>query len=307
MWRHGIVLEKDTKMLRYQLYRFSKWVKYGGFLACIISLFSDQPLFSYLSFLSLFLVLQFALSCSVFFCSIALLLGLIVIRKRYGGDLPSVDTFVSSVAYDLPFEGAWAVVNGGITEQTSHAWNIPVERYAYDFLHMRQGRSYCGDERKPESYYCYGKTILAPADGVVVKVKDKWTDSLLFGNGRFFSLSGHVAGNSVLIKHAEGEYSFMAHLKKDSILVHKGDHVLRGQKIAQCGNTGNSTEPHLHFHLQNGKSFYTSVGLPIRFSALDLQSCEQYSQMDSRPVMPSDRIPKGYISRGYIVQNTARE
>ena len=290
-------------MFLYTLSVFSKWAKYVGLLAFLISLFSEQALFSYLTLLTLFVVLEIALNFSMFSCSIAMLLGLLVIRKRYKNNLPSVETFESSVIYDLPFEGAWETVNGGFTPEYSHSWNIPGQRYAYDFLLMKQGRSYFGDARKVESYYCYGKPILSPADGVVVTVRNRSLDSLILGKDRFFSRSSHIAGNYLVVKHAQGEYSLMAHLKKDSILVNEGDHVQRGQTLAQCGNTGNSTEPHLHFHLQSGPNFYTSVGLPLRFSGIALKPCEQYTHMDKRPVMPADGIPKGYISRGYTVQN----
>ncbi|NLE16323.1 MAG: M23 family metallopeptidase [Spirochaetales bacterium] len=290
-------------MFLYRLFVFSKWAKYIGFLSYILSLFSDHILFSHLTLFVLFVVVEIALNASVFFGSIAIICGMLVIKLRYGNSLPSVETHTSKVTYSLPFEGAWAVVNGGFTQAYSHSWNIPVQRYAYDFVQLHEGRSYTGNERDVERYHCYGKAILSPADGVVMKVNNRSNDSLILGKGRYFNQSNHIAGNYVLVKHAEDQYSLMAHLKKDSILVQVGEKVVRGQQLAQCGNTGNSTEPHLHFHLQNGPHFYTSVGLPIRFSDLALQPCPQYSLMDERPVMPLSSMPEGFISRGYIVQN----
>lgn len=290
-------------MVLYRLSVFSKWIKYVGVLSYLISLFSDAVLFSYLTLLSLFVVVEIALNASLFFGSIALLWGMLVIRWRHGNNLPSVDTYTSDVTYTLPFEGAWVVVNGGFTQPYSHAWNIPVQRYAYDFLQLEKGRSFVGNEQKVENYHCYGKAIVAPADGVVVRVNNRSNDSLILGKGRFFNRSNHIAGNYAIVKHAEEQYSLMAHLQKDSILVKAGEKVVRGQILARCGNTGNSTEPHLHFHLQNGPNFYTSVGLPIRFQGITQHVCPQYSLMDRRPVMPVSTILEGYISRGYIVQN----
>ncbi|NIR50220.1 M23 family metallopeptidase [candidate division KSB1 bacterium] len=72
-------------------------------------------------------------------------------------------------------------------------------------------------------------------------------------------------GNFVVIKHAEDEYSFLAHLLKKSICVKKGERVRQGQLIGLCGNSGHLTEPHLHFHIQDRANFYTSVSLPIQF------------------------------------------
>ncbi|HPE94412.1 MAG TPA: M23 family metallopeptidase, partial [Sphaerochaeta sp.] len=171
---------------------------------------------------------------------------------------------------------------------------------------MESGRSCSGNEREVGSYYCYDCydwAILSPAGGVVVKVNNRSNDSLILGKGRYFNRSNHIAGNYVIVKHAEDQYSLMAHLKKDSMLVKAGERVVRGQKLARCGNSGNSTEPHLHFHLQNGPNFFTSVGLPIRFSDITIQPCPRYVQMDGRPVMSLSSIPDGFISRGYIVQN----
>jgi murein DD-endopeptidase MepM/ murein hydrolase activator NlpD len=58
----------------------------------------------------------------------------------------------------------------------------------------------------------------------------------------------------------------LAHLKRGSVRVKTGDTVKRGQEIGRCGHSGNSTEPHLHFQFQSGKSFYFSNGLPVKFS-----------------------------------------
>ena len=111
-------------MFLYKLSVFSKWAKYIGLLSYILSLFSDYVLFSYLTLFALFVVVEIALNASVFFGSIALLWGMLVIKRRYKNNLPSVETFSSSVIYSLPFEGPWAVVNGGFTREYSHSQNI---------------------------------------------------------------------------------------------------------------------------------------------------------------------------------------
>jgi len=72
-------------------------------------------------------------------------------------------------------------------------------------------------------------------------------------------------GNYVVIRHAGGEYSHYAHLKQGSVRVKTGDAVKRGQGIAQLGQTGNSTEPHLHFQLTDGPDPLYSRGVPILF------------------------------------------
>jgi len=101
-----------------------------------------------------------------------------------------------------------------------------------------------------------------------------------------------LRGNFIVIKHAEKEYSLYAHLAPKSVVVSKGGRVLQGQIIAKCGNSGNTSEPHLHFQLQTGKSFFTSAGLPIYFTNI---------KTNKKPM-----LAKGnglYIERGLEVEN----
>ena len=77
-------------------------------------------------------------------------------------------------------------------------------------------------------------------------------------------------GNYIVIKHHEQEYSEICHLLKDSITVKEGDSVKGRQVIAKCGNSGNTSEPHIHFQIQRGQSFYLSPGLPIFFQNIQV-------------------------------------
>ena len=74
-------------------------------------------------------------------------------------------------------------------------------------------------------------------------------------------------GNFVVIDHGNGEYSFLAHFKKNSIIVTENQRVQAGQFIGQCGNSGRFTEPHLHYHLQNSKIWGKGEGLPTQFTS----------------------------------------
>ena len=63
-----------------------------------------------------------------------------------------------------------------------------------------------------------------------------------------------------------------------------GDLVKRYQKLAECGNSGNTTEPHIHFHVQNSRGFVSSAGLPIEFKDIKVDKVEDYNRYDSRPI-----------------------
>jgi hypothetical protein len=229
---------------------------------------------------------------------------MIIIPIRYGAQLPSASNYQCKAKYSLPFKEAWTVVNGGIDKATSHSWDIPTQRYAYDFLKLDEnGKSFQGEHTKSSNYYCYGKEILAPADGEVIKVASGYSDSLILGNGQVDCSAHDICGNHILIRHADREYSLLAHLEPNSISVKKGDIVKRGQCIARCGNSGNSSEPHLHFQLQDGMSIFGSAGLPIEFEEIEVKPTPSYSAFDPRPLPPAIDKQGKYISRSHNVWN----
>ncbi|MXV63260.1 peptidoglycan DD-metalloendopeptidase family protein [Natronorubrum sp. JWXQ-INN-674] len=194
------------------------------------------------------------------------MVGHIPILARHRGRLPSPATYESDVDYRLPLEGSWTVVNGSPDREYSHSWGILTQRYAYDFVITDDdGRTHEGERSLPEDYYCFGEPILAPADGVVVSVRNDHRDYHRT-DGRMDPFQRSILGNNVILRHADDEYSVLAHLERGSVAVDPGDRVERGQRIARCGNSGNTTEPHLHFHVQDHPNFFLGAGLPIRFA-----------------------------------------
>jgi len=231
-------------------------------------------------------------------------MGMIVPYFRNNFKLPSKENYVLKGNYILPFTGKWTVVNGGLTKKLSHSWGIVPQRYAYDFIIVDdEGKSSSGDRRSLNSY-CYDKDIIAPADGKVVALRDRYKDSFVDGKNAYCDAS-HIAGNYIVIKHNDSEYSTIAHFIPGSLKVKKGDVVKQGQVIGKCGNSGNSSEPHIHFQLQSGKSFFLSAGLPIAFTDIETQQKENYSVLDKRPCNDNLQAEgsKSYIARGLEVQN----
>jgi len=188
-------------------------------------------------------------------------------EKLFGCPILEAPKYKQKGDYILPVTGEWYVVNGGIVEKTSHSWDIPSQRFAYDLLKRGDNRrSFGGNGRRLDDYVCFDAPILSPADGVVVKVRDGIRDAPSVGTFWMDWLTRNLAGNSVLLRHAEGEYCLLAHLKCGSVRVKSGQTVKQGEEIARCGHSGNSTEPHLHFQFQNRESFYFSSSLPVRFT-----------------------------------------
>ena len=102
--------------------------------------------------------------------------------------------------------------------------------------------------------------MLAPADGTVIEVIGGVHDNAP-GSMNPYS----AVGNCVVIQHRKEEVSVLAHLKRGSIVVKVGDDVKRGQLLGKCGNSGNSSEPHLHYHLQNSPVLQDGLGIQCAF------------------------------------------
>lgn len=147
------------------------------------------------------------------------------------------------LSISLPFMGKWTV-NQGYDGEITHKddW-----RHALDFvLTDATGREYRGDGLIADDYYCFGKNIIAPADGYVVDVIDGIADNLV-GDMDLV----HNWGNTIVIQHVFGLCTQMSHIRMGTIEVNKGDFVQKGQVIGKVGNSGRSPYPHLHFQIQN--------------------------------------------------------
>ena len=284
-----------------KLFSIISKLKWLGLLG-LPTLFSDWHVWKLLWLFWLFGIVEILMTLPVFLQSLRQIVGVIVADAK-NKPMPDKDNFIPRTKYSLPFHGEWVAVNGGVTKEFSHSWEINSQRYAYDFIILNnEGKSYSGDATMPTNYFCYGKEILAPADGVVVEVRKDCGDSIIMGGGKLDPFIKDIRGNYIVIKHSENEYSCLAHLMPDSITVCVGEQVKRKQQIARCGNSGNTSEPHLHFQIQNGKDFFFSAGLPIHFENIIAMPQAQYSKYDPRPV-PKETHGADFIFRGQCVKN----
>jgi murein DD-endopeptidase MepM/ murein hydrolase activator NlpD len=161
----------------------------------------------------------------------------------------------------LPFKGKWLVFWGGDTKELNYHHDTPNQRFAFDFIGVGEdGKTHKGEGKTNEDYYAFGREVIAPADGVVTDVINGVRDNVP-GSMNPYS----AVGNAVIIQHRESEVSVLAHLKLDSIKVKAGDKVTAGQLIGLCGNSGNSSEPHLHYHLQNTPVIQDGTGIKCIF------------------------------------------
>ena len=164
----------------------------------------------------------------------------------------------------LPFTGEWTVFWGGDTKEQNYHVVAKMQKNAFDIIITDQtNKSYKMDGKNNEDYYAFGKDILAPCDGEVVFAVDGVKDNT---PGTMNTM--HTLGNSVLLKTQDNEYVLFAHFKQGSVKVKQRDKLKTGQLIAQCGNSGNSSEPHLHFHIQDEENFNKATGIKCFFDNL---------------------------------------
>jgi hypothetical protein len=188
----------------------------------------------------------------------------------------------SAVAISPPVRGEWAAFNGPSNASGHRRLVLALDghtasgqRFAIDFLQVDSA----GNSRRPgtdasknSNYYAWGTELLAVADGVVAATKDSIPENVPGGRAVKIDLTT-VGGNFVGIDIGGGKYALYAHVQPGSLRVKVGDRVKRGQVIALLGNSGNSTEPHVHFQIADGPSFLAAEGLPYATDFEVLGNC----------------------------------
>jgi hypothetical protein len=193
------------------------------------------------------------------------------------------ESYATASHLRLPFEDDWYVYWGGRSVAENYHVEARDQRYAYDFVVVHEGSTHRKDGSANAHYYAFGRPIVAPAGGMVVAMTNDVPDNR---PGLMNALQ--PLGNHVVIAHGNGEFSFMAHFQRGTVLVRSGEIVARGQVLARCGNSGNSSEPHLHYHLQDTSTFGKGDGLPAQFEGFAL---------DGQPTL------RGEPTRGRMIEH----
>ncbi len=162
----------------------------------------------------------------------------------------------NQVPMSLPVEGQWRVLWGGETRATSKYFGDRVSHNAREFvISNRFGKTYRDEGRRNNDFFAFGKPVLAPAAGKVVAVVKGVEDNQPHSPNPFDRL-----GNAVMIEHATNEFSVIGHLMFESVRVRVGQEVQARQLIGQCGNSGDSSQPSVYFHLQDSPNILSGSG-----------------------------------------------
>ncbi len=167
----------------------------------------------------------------------------------------------NAVKLGLPVKDAWFVFWGGDTKALNYHVIDESQRRAFDFVVVdADGRTHRGDGTKNEDYLAWGREIVAPADGVIAEAIDGVRDNEPGKMNPYATI-----GNAIIIVHAKDEVSLLAHFKRGSVRPKAGDRVRRGDVLGLCGNSGNSSEPHVHYHLMNSATMPEASGIKVFF------------------------------------------
>lgn len=163
----------------------------------------------------------------------------------------------------LPFKGIWIVGNGGRdASKNNHrdpdGSGSKDQMFAYDFIGEHKGEG-----KNLEDYEAFGSEVIAPADGIISQVINGSMDESIGESDLYV-----ICGNRIVIDHGKGEWSMLAHFKYDSVRVKVGDKVKQGDILGLCGNTGNTSEPHVHYQLQDSALPHKAKGLPAQFAKI---------------------------------------
>ncbi len=180
--------------------------------------------------------------------------------------------------FRLPLDGQVFIAAGHRIGELHRSASIASEHFAWDLvpLHddgLRMLKGPLSENLLAQDFTGYGKPVLAPANGRVVKAVDGMPDlrraNEVPANLDYYREDlNRALGNYVVIDHGDGVWSFLAHFKNGSVQIKEGQKVKVSDTLGELGNSGFSTGPHIHFHFMNGPDVLTASPLPIE---LDLE------------------------------------
>ncbi|GHC87647.1 M23 family metallopeptidase [Streptomyces flavofungini] len=201
-------------------------------------------------------------------------------RRRIAAEPPA------PVEVEAPVTGRWSALNSPADKVPSHGTHGLGQTYAIDITAEPQDPArarpapvwFWPVARRGRAYPAFGAPLLAVADATVVHAEDGQRDHLsrsslagvlyfwlVEGIGRSLGGARRIVGNHIVLDLGEGTYALYAHVQQGSLAVRAGDEVVAGQRLGGCGNSGNSTEPHVHFQLMDGPDLDTARGVPFRW------------------------------------------
>ena len=212
---------------------------------------------------------------------------------------PRQTSFSNVVLARAPFDGDWFISWGGENPKDNHHIGSPPQDRAVDIRKIIEGsgnQTSIGDPTENESYGCWAQPIFSPIDGIVAVAVDGVPDNIPGELNRPSAM-----GNFMMLRSPEGFVVVLAHFKQGSVAKKAGEKVQAGDFLALCGNSGNSTEPHLHMHAQSGISMAQSVAMRMVFPSITVGGVQNENYSPTR----GDIISNGQNQPNQSMQPTS--
>lgn len=169
----------------------------------------------------------------------------------------------------FPLRGAWWAIQGGDWSDL-HKQEVFSQPFAMDFVKLgSDNRFFAGTGQRVEDHYSWDQPVYATAGGKVAHIAYDMPDMApgTMPDPRIFRGDARrLLGNTVVISHGNGEFTYYAHLQQASIVVNEGEMIKRGTLLAKVGNSGQTPGPHLHLHMMEGPTLFIDRGLPMKLS-----------------------------------------
>ncbi|MFE2044669.1 M23 family metallopeptidase [Streptomyces sp. NPDC059477] len=231
----------------------------------------------------------------------------VIVGNRWGGAPDSARLAREPVEVGPPVTGRWSALNSPADRTPSHGVHSYAQTYAIDIVAEPEpesgpeadpesdSESDSGTDaparpqfrllwpmtRRNTDFPAFGAPLVSVADATVVRVSDGQRDHLsrnslpalvylmiIEATVRELAGAHRILGNHLVLDLGDGHYALYAHMKRGSVTVREGDRVRAGQLLARCGNSGNSTEPHLHFQLMDGPDPVAARGIPFHWRGI---------------------------------------
>src|SRR5699024_8093284 len=151
---------------------------------------------------------------------------------------PETDEKYTENTYKMPITREWLTYWGGTNELVNYHYVVESQRYAYDLLIFENDATHEGDTKEND-----------------IEVNTPTVDTN----------EENPLGNHVILEHEHNEYSVIAHFQKGTVKVNEGDSVHAGDVLGLVGNSGNSSEPHIHFHVADDSDWEKASSIRIKF------------------------------------------
>jgi len=164
---------------------------------------------------------------------------------------------------------------------------VKPETFAIDWLRLVDGRLWAGDGTRNEQYFAFGAEVVSVAHGTVVSVRNDMPEEMPGQTPVAVKGPGDYLGNHVVVQIGRRVWAVYAHMQPGSIPVQAGERVTTGQRLGLLGNSGNSTQAHLHFQLSDGPDYLTSTSLPFVFDRYTLVGTAEVESSETVPGSPA--------------------